>query len=106
MEGQLEGILYSDHQVIVGEKSFIKGGVTAESCKILGKVEGQLVIREILEVPAEGEVRGTIKAGSLKVELGAKFAANLNIGGLAPVTPSTWGRVKDWFSETFHRKAK
>ncbi|MCL5022829.1 MAG: polymer-forming cytoskeletal protein [Nitrospirae bacterium] len=69
IDGSVEGNIEADW-LILGEKSTLKGDVTARGIIVGGRVEGTISAREILEIKSKGQVIGEISAAKLTVSEG------------------------------------
>ena len=72
VEGTVLGNLCGN-KIILGEKSYIKGDIVANSISIAGKVEGHLKGKDGIEVKATGHIAGDIMTKRLSMMRGAIF---------------------------------
>ncbi len=72
VDGTLEGNVNADW-VILGEKAYLKGDVTARGIIVGGKVDGNLKAKEIVEIKPKGQVFGDIQASKLTIAEGGMF---------------------------------
>ena len=72
VEGQFDGKVNAPI-VILGETGVMKGEVSAKKIIIGGKVEGNLRVRETVEIKATGKVLGDIFTKKISVTEGAKI---------------------------------
>lgn len=72
IDGTMEGNVTADW-VILGEKSSLKGDVTARGIVVGGKVEGSLKAKEIVEIKSKGQVYGDVHTGKLTIIEGGIF---------------------------------
>ncbi|MCU0582061.1 MAG: polymer-forming cytoskeletal protein, partial [Syntrophales bacterium] len=72
IDGQMEGHVQADW-VILGEKSSVKGDVTARGIIIGGRIEGNVHAKEIAEIKAKGQVWGELQAPKMAMAEGAIF---------------------------------
>jgi cytoskeletal protein CcmA (bactofilin family) len=66
IDGFLEGNIQADW-VILGEKANIKGSIVARGIVVGGKIEGNLLAREVVDVKAQGVISGDIETGKFLV---------------------------------------
>lgn len=66
IDGFLEGNIQADW-VILGEKANIKGNIVARGIVVGGKIEGNLLAREVVDVKAQGVISGDIETGKFLV---------------------------------------
>jgi len=72
IEGTIIGNLHGN-KVILGEKSYVKGDISANIISIAGRVDGQLKGGESIEVKATGHISGDIVTKTLSMMKGAIF---------------------------------
>ena len=72
VDGTIVGNLHGN-KVILGEKSYIKGDISANNISIAGKIEGQLKGKESIEVKATGHISGDMATKHLSMMKGAIF---------------------------------
>ena len=72
IDGTMDGNVTADW-VILGEKAFHRGNITARGIIIGGKVEGNLKAKEIIEVKSKGQISGDISTTKLSIVEGAVF---------------------------------
>jgi cytoskeletal protein CcmA (bactofilin family) len=72
VDGTVDGNVNADW-VILGEKAFLKGNITARGIIIGGRVEGNLKAKEIVEIKPKGQVSGDISTSKLTIIEGGIF---------------------------------
>jgi cytoskeletal protein CcmA (bactofilin family) len=89
LEGKLEGEVNSDGTLNVGETGTINGNVNASVVVIRGKVNGNVVAREKIEIKSKAELFGDIRASKLTIEEGVTFVGRteVNPNKVAPTPP-------------------
>lgn len=80
IDGKFSGIIFTEQELLIAEGAVIKANVFAKSITIAGKVEGNVVAQELLQVLPTGTIIGDVKANNLSIETGATIRGN--IGGL------------------------
>jgi cytoskeletal protein CcmA (bactofilin family) len=70
VEGSILGNIQGE-KVILGEKAFVKGNITASSISIAGKIEGHLSGREAVEIKDTARIYGDVLTKSLSMMSGA-----------------------------------
>ncbi len=76
IDGAVNGKLIANDIVTVGSTGVVKAEIRARSIVIGGRVEGNLVASEKVELQAKSELVGDITSKSLLVEHGAIFHGN------------------------------
>jgi cytoskeletal protein CcmA (bactofilin family) len=84
VDGRIEGEIHSDGNLTVGENARLKAEIKTGTVVVYGKVHGNIVASDRVELKATAEVVGDIKAKTLAIEPGAIFVGKSNVG-----TPST-----------------
>jgi cytoskeletal protein CcmA (bactofilin family) len=74
--GLVEGTLAARH-VSVQPGGRILGSLVAETADIDGKVEGQVLVRQLLKIGASGSVQGGVRYGRIAMEPGGELSADL-----------------------------
>ena len=75
-EGALTGNLQTTGKLIIGGTGEVNGEVKCKNCDVEGKVEGKLMVSELLTLKATSVIMGDIVAKRLAIEPGAKFTGN------------------------------
>lgn len=89
IDGVFEGSLISEGKLIVGPKGVVKSNIVMREAIVEGKVEGNIQVKERVELRGEAQVYGDITAKSLSVDEG------VSIVGQVMVTPHEETLVKD-----------
>ena len=72
VDGFVEGRLYSEGRVVVGEKASIEGTVFCNDLDLWGSVNGEIFVRNLLSLKGTSSVQGDIHVRRLQVEMGAE----------------------------------
>lgn len=73
IDGQVDGGVTSDQDVIVGEGGYVKGHIISKRAIIGGRVEGSVTAKKILILESKAYLEGDIITEILRVEDGARF---------------------------------
>ena len=73
IEGEMEGEINCEGNVIMSPKGKIKGNIIAASVFIAGEVIGNIKAKERVEILSSGKVKGDIETPLLMIEEGAIF---------------------------------
>jgi cytoskeletal protein CcmA (bactofilin family) len=84
VDGRIEGEIQSEGNLTVGENARLKAEIKTGTVVVYGKVQGNIVAADKVELKATAEVVGDIKAKTLSIEPGAIFVGKSAVG-----TPST-----------------
>ena len=71
VDGCVEGRLYSEGRVVVGENATINGTVLCNDLDLWGAVTGEVFVRNLLSLKGTSSVQGDIHVRKLQVEMGA-----------------------------------
>jgi cytoskeletal protein CcmA (bactofilin family) len=80
VDGKIEGEINSDGSLTVGENARIQAKIKTRSVVIYGKVYGSIEVSHNVELKANCELVGDIKAASLSIEPGAIFVGKSTVG--------------------------
>ncbi|MBU0763796.1 MAG: polymer-forming cytoskeletal protein [Bacteroidetes bacterium] len=80
-DGVLEGDINIIGKLVVGNTGKVKGQVKCKNSEILGKVEGKIVVEELLTLKESAHIYGDIISNKLAVEPGAVFTGTCNMTG-------------------------
>ena len=96
IDGQVEGTVnLKNHQLTIGPNGNLKAEVMAKTVVVIGKVTGDLIADERIEVQATGVVNGDVRAPRLNVQEGAVLNGSIDMSSSGasearkPVTQST-----------------
>jgi len=73
IDGTIHGNVTSSAKIVVGPTGCVEGNIQGAQADISGKVKGNIVVKELAQLRAKGEVNGNITAVSLQIEAGAAF---------------------------------
>ncbi|MEO5890217.1 MAG: polymer-forming cytoskeletal protein [Ferruginibacter sp.] len=73
IDGLLSGNLFAKSKIFIGPEGTVDGDMHAEQADVMGKVTGQIKIKELLQLLGKCDVQGDIFAGKLQVEPSASF---------------------------------
>jgi cytoskeletal protein CcmA (bactofilin family) len=80
IDGQVEGTVnLGNHQLTVGPNGNLKAEVTAKNIVVIGKVTGNLVAADRIEVQATGIIDGDVRAPRLNVQEGAVLNGSIDM---------------------------
>ena len=78
-EGKLEGEINSEGVLTLGETAVINGNINAQSVIVRGKVNGNIIAKEKIEIKAKSEMFGDIRAARLAIEEGVTFVGKTEV---------------------------
>lgn len=71
VDGRIEGKLFSEGRVVVGEKAVIEGTVLCSDLDLWGEIRGDVYVKNLLSLKSPARVTGSIHVRKLQVEMGA-----------------------------------
>lgn len=81
--GTFEGTITGDGELQVSENALCKANVESSVVVVDGKVEGNLLARDKVQLNAKGVVKGDIVAGKMVMTEGASFFGKCAVGAEA-----------------------
>ncbi len=78
-DGKLEGDITSEGTLFLGDNAVIKGTLDVGSAVVRGKVNGNVVAKDKIEIKAKTELFGDIKAAKLVIEEGVTFVGRSEV---------------------------
>jgi cytoskeletal protein CcmA (bactofilin family) len=85
IDGTLIGNITGSAKVLIGQDGVVQGDIEGQQADILGKVTGKLVIKELLNLRGDANIRGNIHAGKLQIEPSVTFNGQCHMGKEASV---------------------
>lgn len=80
IEGKVEGTLYSQSKIVIGDSASVIGNVRAEDAEISGRIEGEIHCAGVLFLKNTAIIEGNIYTQKLVVENGAMFNGKCQMG--------------------------
>jgi len=74
LEGRVEGPVFCEGRaVVIGPSAEVEGEVVAEDITVFGRMHGQLIAADIVDVRADARVTGQIISKRFVLDAGAQF---------------------------------
>lgn len=73
LDGTLEGNIQLNGKLVVGDTGIVNGNILCMNANIIGTVNGNLSVKELLSLHATARVKGDILINKLSIEPGAVF---------------------------------
>ena len=88
-EGKLDGEIHTDGVLNLGDTAVINGNINAQTVVVRGKLTGNINAKEKIEIKANAELFGDIRATKLIVEEGVTFVGKteVNPNKVSPTPP-------------------
>ena len=81
VEGEVNGHLKIDSDVVVGASGIVKGEVKASSVRVSGKIIGNVEGAERVEILKDGSLEGDVSSPRVIIVDGAFFKGKVEMGG-------------------------
>jgi len=88
-DGKLDGDINSEGSLNLGDNAVVKGNINVNTVVVRGKINGNVIAREKIEIKAKTEMFGDIRAPKLVIEEGVTFVgkSEVNPNKVAPAAP-------------------
>jgi cytoskeletal protein CcmA (bactofilin family) len=73
IDGEVEGTITCNGKVVVGQKGYLKGSISCLNAEIVGTVDGDINVTELLSLRGTAIIKGDVKTKVLMVEPNAVF---------------------------------
>jgi cytoskeletal protein CcmA (bactofilin family) len=81
VDGRIEGTInMPESRVTVGHNGVILATVSAREVVVMGKIEGDLIVGDRVDIRSDGSVTGDIHAERLTIEEGAFLKGGIDLG--------------------------
>lgn len=87
IDGTVDGNIYCEGKVIVGPTGCVTGNIESESIELMGKVNGNIVVHDIIMLKSSSYYDGDITAVSIDIEAGANFFGNCRMSDVTKHEP-------------------
>ncbi|NJM14644.1 MAG: polymer-forming cytoskeletal protein [Bacteroidales bacterium] len=94
LDGTLQGNLSTKGKLVIGESGKVIGVINCKNADIEGKIEGKIVVAELLSLKATSNLNGDITTNRLSIEPGSKFTGNCDMSGSATQTEQKYHQDK------------
>jgi cytoskeletal protein CcmA (bactofilin family) len=99
IDGTIHGNVSSGAKVVIGPSGFVEGNIDGINADISGRLAGNVVAKEVVQLRNSANVQGNITAASLQIDSGAVFNGQSQMGPVGNVVVMKEG-------EPVHAKAK
>ena len=96
IDGRFDGQIASQDTLIVGESGVVKGEITCETIISSGKIEGNIVAAQKVQLLKPAVLIGSVRTPSFSVEEGVLFhgSCDMGVSGLEGVSSQSGGEVQ------------
>ncbi len=92
-DGKLDGDINSEGTLNLGDNAVIKGTVDVGSVIVRGKINGNIVAKEKIDIKAKTELFGDIRTAKLIIEEGVTFVGKSEVNP-NKISPAPAGRAE------------
>jgi cytoskeletal protein CcmA (bactofilin family) len=88
-DGKLDGDINSEGTLTLGDNAVIKGTIDVGSVVVRGKITGNVVAKDKVDLKSKTELFGDVRAAKLVIEEGVTFVGKteVNPNKVSPTTP-------------------
>ena len=81
VSGTVDGSVFCDQEIVVSETGHVKGKIEGNIVLVAGKINGDLLVHERLEVNVNANIKGEVQvpSGKLLIQEGSKLDAQCTI---------------------------
>ena len=83
IDGTIQGNVKSSAKIIIGPGGFVEGNIEGTNADVIGKVKGNVHVKELLQLREQGNIEGNIIATKLQVDPSATFNGKCQMGAQA-----------------------
>ena len=83
IDGTIQGNVTSTAKIVIGPTGFVEGNIESANADITGKVQGNIVVKEFLQLRGECNVSGNLSAVKLQIDPTATFNGQCQMGNAA-----------------------
>jgi cytoskeletal protein CcmA (bactofilin family) len=78
-EGKLDGEIHSDGTLHLGDSAVVNGNINATTVIVRGKINGNIVAKDKIDIKSKAELFGDIRAAKLTIEEGVTFVGKTEV---------------------------
>lgn len=93
-EGKLDGEITTDGTLNLGDGAVVNGNISATNVVVRGKINGNIIAKDKIDIKAKTELFGDIKAAKLAIEEGVTFVGKTEVNP-NKVSPTSQPRVNE-----------
>jgi cytoskeletal protein CcmA (bactofilin family) len=78
-DGKIDGEIQTDGVLNLGDSAVVNGNISAQNVVVRGKINGNIVAKEKIDIKTKAELFGDIRASKLSVEEGVTFVGKTEV---------------------------
>jgi cytoskeletal protein CcmA (bactofilin family) len=94
IDGVLKGNIRGAAKILIGQEGLVEGDVEGLQADILGRVNGKIKVKELLNLRGKAIINGDIRATKLQVEPTVTFNGKCHMGAEASVVEMPKDEIK------------
>ncbi len=79
IDGTIKGELFCDSKVIIGPSGVVEGTIKCKNAVVEGRFNGNLIVKELLNIRETAKVKGEVSYGKLVVQSGAVISGSYKV---------------------------
>ena len=83
IDGFVKGKITVKGKVVIGPTGKVEGDITCQTIDVSGRVEGNILVSELISLKSSSMILGNINTVKISVEPGAKFTGTCKMGNEA-----------------------
>jgi cytoskeletal protein CcmA (bactofilin family) len=88
IDGTIIGNVSSKSKIVIGASGVIEGDLEGNQADIVGKVSGNIRVKDLLQLRGDCNIKGNVYAGKLQIEPTSTFNGQCHMGTAAATTLS------------------
>jgi cytoskeletal protein CcmA (bactofilin family) len=80
IDGVLRGNIRGSAKILIGQDGIVEGDIEGQQADIMGRVEGKIAVKELLNLRSNAIIKGDIRAGKLQIEPTVVFNGQCQMG--------------------------
>ncbi|HYC28254.1 MAG TPA: polymer-forming cytoskeletal protein [Chitinophagaceae bacterium] len=80
IDGTIHGNIKCSAKIIIGPSGLVEGNIEGANADIIGKVKGNVTVKELLQLKEQGNIDGNIIATKLQIDPTAVFNGKCQMG--------------------------
>jgi len=93
IDGTLNGNVHSTAKVVIGANGVVEGDISGQQADIMGKINGTIKVKELLQLKGGSNVTGNIYAAKLQIETSANFNGQCHMTTNQPAKAAASGNA-------------
>ncbi len=81
IDGTVVGTLNIRGKLVLGPKGVIEGEIKCKNSEVMGTINGEITVEELLSLKASAKIKGDIITNKISIEPGAVLTGTINMDG-------------------------